>query len=239
VEQLGIMAQTAESITYNKVASFAGGAGDVVQEIIRLFPDSALFGSIVLYMITQHLPYGVFAVFLLEASGLYKAVNLITDSMAPRPSVKRGTDEEKQRFTKCRSGFLAPRLEVERLFMHEGAVSMPMFYISAITAYLLGSTFQYSTVLNTMGASWASRTLISSIFGILLLTLCYIRNMGCSSHLSLIAALIIGVAAGACFWFINTSVFGVESTNFAGLPYLLNKTDGSVLYTCIPTQIGA
>jgi hypothetical protein len=234
------MAQAAEDIKYKQVATVFGMTGNVIQEIARLFPDSALFGSIVLYLITQHLPYGIFAVFLLESSGLYRAMNLILDSVTDRPAIKRDTAEEKQRFKSCRSGFLAPRLEPERLFMHEGTLSMPMFYISAITAYLLSSTFQYASVLNTMGASWASRTIVSAIFGILILTLCYIRNIGCTTHLSLIGALLIGLGGGVFFWFINSRVFGVESTNFGGLPYLVNKADnGTVLYTCVPSDIGA
>jgi hypothetical protein len=234
------MATSAEDITYKRVESSASNLLDVIQEIARLFPDSALFGSIVLYLITQHLPYGVFAVFLLETSGLYRTINLIMDSVTPRPTVKRDTAEGALRFKNCRSGFLAPRLEPERLFMHEGVISMPMFYISAITAYLLSSTFEYSSVLNTMGASWSSRTMVSIIFGILILTLCYLKNMNCSTHLSLAGALALGLGAGAIFWFINSRTFGVESTNFGGLPYLVDKgNNGSVLYACVPSDMSA
>jgi hypothetical protein len=230
------MAETAGNITYKRVSDFAGGVGNAVGEIARLFPDSALFGSIVLYLITQHLPYGVFAVFLLESAGLYKAINLITDSISDRPSMKRGSLEQTKN---CRPGFLAPRLEPERTFMHEGLISMPMFYMTATIAYLLGATMQFASVLNTMGSSWSSRTLVSIVFAILLLVLCYLRNMGCSSHLSLIGAVVLGGGAGAFFWFVNSRVFGNESMNFAGLPYLTDKADtSSVLYACVPRDVG-
>jgi len=231
------MSVTAADITYKRVAEFAGGVGNAVQEIVRLFPDSALFGSIVLYMITQHLPYGVFALFLLESAGLYKAINLITDSIGDRPSMKQGTSQQTKN---CRPGFLAPRLEPDRLFMHEGLISMPMFYMTATIAYLLGGTAQFASVLNTMGASWSSRTLVSVIFAILLLVLCYLRNMGCASHLSLIGAVALGSAAGVFFWFVNSRVFGNESMNFAGLPYLTDKAESSsILYACVPSDLSA
>lgn len=232
------MSATAEDITYKRVSDFAGGVGNAVGEIARLFPDSALFGSIVLYLITQHLPYGVFALFLLESAGLYKAINLITDSISDRPSPKQGATPEQ--IKNCRPGFLAPRLEPDRLFMHEGLISMPMFYMTATIAYLLGATMQFAAVLNTMGASWSSRTLVSIIFAILLLVLCYLRNMGCSSHLSLMGAVVLGAGAGVFFWFVNSRVFGNESMNFAGLPYLTDKAGtSSVLYACVPKDVGA
>jgi hypothetical protein len=232
------MSATAEDITYKRVSDFAGGVGNAVGEIARLFPDSALFGSIVLYLITQHLPYGVFALFLLESAGLYKAINLITDSISDRPSPKQGATPEQ--IKNCRPGFLAPRLEPDRTFMHEGLISMPMFYMTATIAYLLGATMQFAAVLNTMGASWSSRTLVSIIFAILLLVLCYLRNMGCSSHLSLMGAVVLGAGAGVFFWFVNSRVFGNESMNFAGLPYLTDKAGtSSVLYACVPKDVGA
>jgi hypothetical protein len=235
------MSKTAEEITQNEIADFAGGALDVVQEIARLFPDSALFGSLILYVITQHLPYGVFALFLLETSGLYRIINLIMDSISPRAPIKSPTtSEEKKSYRNCRPGFIAPRIEMERLFMHEGAISMPMFYMAATVAYLLSANLQFTKVLKTMGADWSSRTYVAAASAILLLVLFYIRTIGCSSHLSLIGALLIGAAAGISFWYINSGIFGQEGMNFCGLPYLSDKTDGNnILYTCVPNGIGS
>ena len=214
------------------LGNYLGGVGAVVQEIARLFPDSVLFGSLVLYVITQHLPYGVFAVFLLESSMFYRLVNLVMDSVIGRPVLKRADQKE---FKNCRPGFLQPRLEPERAFMHEGVISMPMFYMASTAAYLLGATVQYAQVLRTMGANWSSRVIFSVICATLLLILFYIRAIPCSSHLSLIGAILVGGLAGASFWFINSSVFGKESMNFAGLPYLTNKTEnGAPLFTCVP-----
>jgi len=236
------MSLTAEDKTYSRVQGFAGEVMNAVQEIVRLFPDSALFGSLVLYLITQHMPYGVFSLFLLEASGLYKTINLVMDGVTERPPIKRPADDPKERaeFKKCRSGFLAPRLEVERLFMQEGIISMPLFYMASIAAYLLSATFEFAPVLQTMGANWSSRVLFSVICVILMLTICYIRVIGCSSHLSLIGALLLGGFGGVFFWFINSRIFGIESMNFSGLPYLADKgEDSSVLYACTPREMSA
>ena len=234
------MSKTAEEKIQSELADFAGGVLDATQEIARLFPDSALFGSLILYIITQHLPYGVFALFLLESSGLYRIINLVMDGISPRAPIKRPTQEEAKSYRNCRPGFIAPRIEIERLFMHEGAISMPMFYMSATVAYLLSANLQFTKVLNTMGADWSSRTIVAAVSAVLLLTLFYIRTIGCSSHLSLIGALLIGAAAGICFWFINSRIFGQEGTNFCGLPYLSDKTDGNnILYTCVPNGIGS
>ena len=236
------MSLTAEDKTSNRLQGFAGDVINAVYEIIRLFPDSALFGSLVLYLITQHMPYGVFSLFLLEASAFYKSINLVMDGVTERPAIKRPADDPKERedFKRCRSGFLAPRLEAERLFMHEGIISMPLFYMAATAAYLLSATFEFAPVLQTMGANWSSRVLFSVICAIFIMTMCYIRVIGCSSHLSLIGALLLGGMGGVFFWYINSRVFGSESMNFSGLPYLSDKGDtGSPLYTCVPSSMGA
>jgi len=216
---------------------YLGSVGLAVQEIARLFPDSVLFGSLVLYVITQHLPYGVFAVFLLESSVFYKLVNLVMDSVVGRPVLKQADLKERKN---CRPGFLQPRLEPERIFMNEGIVSMPMFYMASTVAYLLGANFQYAQVLRTMGANWGSRVIFSAICAALLLILFYIRAIPCSTHLSLIGAILLGALAGIGFWYLNSALFGKESMNFAGLPYLTDKTEnGQPLYTCVPNLSGA
>ena len=48
-----------------------------LSEMGRLFPDSILFGTLLLYVITQHLPYGVFGIFLLETSLAHRLINFL------------------------------------------------------------------------------------------------------------------------------------------------------------------
>ena len=50
---------------------------DSGRELTALFPDSILFGSLLLYIITQNVSFGVLSVFSLEMSLLHKVTSFV------------------------------------------------------------------------------------------------------------------------------------------------------------------
>ena len=61
------MAEVQESSMWDKLMAGAGSAIiSPVAEIYSLMPDSLLFGSLVLYFLTQNLSFGVFAIFIFQ-----------------------------------------------------------------------------------------------------------------------------------------------------------------------------
>jgi hypothetical protein len=202
-------------------------------EISRLFPDSILFGSLILYVITQNLSYGIFSVFLLETALLHKIASFLFANVSP--PAKR---VEPASGIACRPGFRMPRLEVERVFMSDTYPSISMVFMGAIASYMASAAMTFSETLKDMGPDWQSRGRFCYI-AIILLTVVFtvIRLMGCDSTSELLLALFIGIIGGIFFFMANYNLFGIEGINFLGLPYLQTKTEtGNPLYVCVPNS---
>ena len=114
--------------------------------------------------------------------------------------------------------------------------SLGMFSISAIASYLISSMLAFKETLDTMGESWKMRYWVSVGLTIAFLILFMLGRMisGCDTGTEILLALVFGSFFGFIFYLINSSVFGIESVNFLGLPYLVNKdTDKSQpIYVC-------
>jgi hypothetical protein len=56
-----------EETLWDKVTKFLGGnVGSVITELHMLMPDSILFGSLLLFLLTQNQAFGIFGVFIFE-----------------------------------------------------------------------------------------------------------------------------------------------------------------------------
>jgi hypothetical protein len=211
---------------------------DSTEEMGRLFPDSILFGSLLLYVITQNPSFGVLAVFFLETSLAHKLVAFVYEKAygkdKPISELKKDAD-----ILKCVPGFRGARLEFERVFMADKSPSVAVFFWSALVAYMGGANYSFSQVLAKMGQDWAPRTVFAAA-GIFLLTILFVlaRIFGCGDSTNdVLLALFTGLGCGIIFYYVNVSLFGLDGINFNGLPILVNKTDqGSSIYVCAPPQ---
>lgn len=198
-------------------------------EIYSLMPDSILFGSIILYAITQNLSYGVFSIFVMETILSHKLLSwVMTQTFGPQP---RSTETN----IRCRAGFKTPELDVRRIFMHDQYPSYAIFSITSIATYLGLSTFEFSNTFDAMGSEWKGRSMSAYIFiGAVLLTFIIARYMGCSESGSEIGiALLFAIISAFIFFKLNVMFFDKESVNFLGLPYLSEKAaDGTPIYVC-------
>ena len=200
-----------------------------VIEIYSLVPDSVLFGSIVLYAITQNLSYGVFGIFIIETILSHKLLSwVMTQTFGPQP---RSTSDS----IKCRAGFKTPELDVRRIFMHDQYPSYAVFSMTSIGTYLGLSTMEFSDTFEAMGSEWKGRSMSAYVFiGILLLTFIIVRSFACSENTSEIAiACLCAIVFAFAFFKLNMFFFGKEGINFLGLPYLSEKAaDGTPIYVC-------
>ena len=200
-----------------------------VIEIYSLIPDSILFGSIVLYAITQNLSYGVFSIFIMEIILSHKLLSwVMTQSFGPQP---RSSSDS----IRCRAGFKTPELDVRRIFMHDQYPSYAVFSMTSIAAYLGLSTLEFSDTFEAMGSEWKGRSMSSYIFiGAVLITFILARSFGCSENKSEIAiAFIFALLAAFIFFKLNIMFFDKEAVNFLGLPYLSEKAaNGAPIYVC-------
>jgi len=222
---------------WDKVKAFIGGTVfKTVTEIHMLMPDSILFGSVLMYFLTQNIAFGVFAIFIFETVLSHKLISWVS-AQAVGPS--RSSD------LNCRVGYKTPQFSVERIFSHDQYPSYAMFSISAIGTYLALATSYFSSTLSAMDSSiqngdqsqtdnWSSRKIVSYVFiGLTIAAFAFFRLMNCDSVSDVAVAMVLAIIIGAIFFYINKSIFGDEAINFLGLPYLVSKeSQGSPIYVC-------
>jgi hypothetical protein len=94
--------------------------------------------------------------------------------------------------------------------------------------------------MDAMGPEWSARTKVAYILtGIVLAAFILARAYACESMGEIIMAFVFAIITGILFFQINKSVFGVESMNFLGLPYLVTKdSKGSPIYVCAAEKDG-
>ena len=206
---------------------------NTIIEIQRLFPDSILFGSIILYITTMNSVFGYFAVFLLEVFASHKLLSsFITKITGPLRS-----ESSSGSTSACYPGFRGARKAVERESRFNEYPSISVTSLSAVAVYILSSMIMFSDTLKAMGTEWSTRFGFSVTFIVLICvsTFFYRWFMMCEGFKEIAVGVIFGIAIGVSFFFANTALFGNESVNFLGLPYLVNKTqEGSDMYVCVP-----
>jgi hypothetical protein len=200
-----------------------------IVELYSLIPDSILFGSLLLYAITQNLSYGIFSFFIFETILSHRLLSwIMTQTFGPQP---RSNEPN----IKCRAGFKTPQLDVKRMFMHNQYPSYAVYSLTSIGTYLGLSTYQFSDTFEAMGSEWSGRSMTAYIFiGAVLLTFILARMYSCQEGISEIAiAFIFAIVLGFAFFKLNVLLFGEEAVNFLGLPYLSEKAaNGAPIYVC-------
>lgn len=199
-----------------------------IVELYSLIPDSILFGSLLLYTITQNLSYGIFSLFILETILSHRLLSWIMIQTFGQPRSENPN-------IKCRAGFKTEQLDVKRMFMHNQYPSYAIYSLTSIGTYLGLSTYQFSNTFEAMGSEWSGRSMTAYIFiGAVIFTFILARMYACEEGFSEIAmAFIFAIVLGSAFFKLNVLLFGEEAVNFLGLPYLSEKAaNGAPIYVC-------
>ena len=157
VKGINRMAATAEdSMVWIKLKNFMGGTVvKTITEINMLMPDSILFGSLLMYFLTQNASFGIFAVFIFETVLSHKFISWIS-SQATGPSGPTSLQ--------CRPGFKTPQFKPERMFSHDTYPSYAVYSITSIATYLGLATSAFGPTMDAMGPDWASRKTVAYTF---------------------------------------------------------------------------
>jgi hypothetical protein len=211
-------------------------------EIGALMPDSILFGSLLLYVLTQNLSFGVFAIFIFENVLSHKLLSWFM-LQVEGAAVSRPIDP------KCRAGYKTPQLAIDRMYDHNPYPSYGVFSVVSIAAYLGLSTHEFSDTMQQMDfnntdqtqsnkSKWSMRSTVAyTLIGIFLALFIILRLVSCDTISEVLYASVLGLIVGMFFFKVNLSLFGAESINFLGLPYMVNKNEvGSPIYVCAPTK---
>jgi hypothetical protein len=211
---------------WGKFLAFMGGTVvKSITEIHMLMPDSILFGSILMYFLTQNISFGIFAVFIFETVISHKLISWVASQAV---GSSRSSDVQ------CRVGYKTPQFKPERMFSHDPYPSYGVFSITAISTYLALATKEFSNTLDSMGNDWAYRKQIAYSFCFIVpLIYLFFRWKNCDNIGDIVTAVAMALVVGGICFYINKSLFGEESMNFLGLPYLVSKeNEGSPIYIC-------
>jgi hypothetical protein len=196
--------------------------------IYQLIPDSILFGSILLYFLTQNMAFGVFGVFIFETVLSHRFISwMFSQSVG-----SRSLTQDK---IKCYSGFKTPQFNATKIFDHDQYPPYGVFSLTSIGTYLLLATSEFTDTFVAMGPDWASRRFVAyGLISFVLLSYYFARfAVGCDSIGDMMISIGCALVVGSLFFYINKKLFGVEGMNFLGLPYLVSKeSEGSPIYVC-------
>ena len=199
---------------------------NVIIQFHSTMPDSILFGSIILYIVTLSKAYGVFALFIIELIASHKFLSwLIKGTVGPSSGPQN---------TQCASGYKLARLNYMQIMPTHQYPSYGIFSIVAIATYLGLSTYEFYDVMQSKGAQWQYRAAVAGVFMIATVLLCIIvRLINCDSFGEIGIALVFAIICGSLFFYINKLLFDKEGVNFLGLPTIESKdATGKNIYIC-------
>lgn len=207
----------------------------VGQEQIRLLPDSLLFGSALLALLTQSFSMAIFFMSLVETAG----VNAFFQSLSSYLDSPRTAPSDKLAGIQCRSGFVTTRLDTfSTLKASNGSSSFPsptLFFISTASSYIISSLYSLKDELESLGPEYSARfylALFATFF--LLLTISFYRLYnGCEGMGIATLSLVLGGLLGVLLVTQNWYLFGKDSVNLIGVPLLRDRTaDKKPIYVC-------
>lgn len=218
-----------------------GGIINTVQELHRLFPDSVLFGSLILYMITLATPFQVLAVFMAFVLAIHWLISFLIEKIHGK--INTASSGPSAYIQSCTPGFRVARKEIDRILRHSNYPSLSIMSLMSFATYMIGIMAQFADTLDTLGPEWKGRMIFALIFCILIpvaVILIRVFANGCESMSEVALASLFGIITGTGLFFLMKALFGIEGINLLGLPYLVDKTEqGSDVYVCAPVNPSA
>jgi hypothetical protein len=206
-------------------------------EMIRIFPDGLIMGMGFFSVLTHSFSYGIFFASLLETLVIFHGLRAANTYLGISSIL-----ESKPALTKnCISGFVSRDIESLTLFgsgSHSAFPSAPIFMVSTASAYVFASLYKFSKEFEILGESYSSRFYIAAIsLPLFILSFILFRLFfGCDTLSVVIFTAVIGLVLGVLLVEQNHRLFGLDSLNIIGIPFLRKRTaDGTKLYVC-PTK---
>lgn len=206
----------------------------VLNEIIRILPDSIVATSGLMSILTTSYAQFIFFLSLLESIlGFY----LVRSAIA---QLNFGFVKPLEQFMSkdCKTGFSSPTLSSLSFFTADQRTafpSPPLYMISVAASYVFTSLSNQIKELEALGPDYSPRFYISimALCALLFFLGCYRMFYNCESMLVVFASIALGLLVGTTLVTQNLKLFGPDSTNLSGIPLLRNKTaTGEKMYIC-------
>ena len=188
-------------------------------ELFRSMPDSLFLGTALFSGLTQNFPLSILVLAMLEISILQRLFGGFLGSIS--------SNEADAPTANCLPGIPSPyQISIVSHILKQTAFpSGPVFFISAVLAYVIGSTLNFRDELKELAEKepeWNARIPLAMTFSILLLV-CFILWRyfnGCDSVFSALGSALFGLPVGGLLYLIHVYLFGRNAVNFLGVPLL-------------------
>ncbi len=205
----------------------------VVAEGFRLAPDSILYGTGILTLITYQTPMLFLFILTFIAFIVSNIIGSAVSSFFPQETPPATVSAE------CLPGIYTPsgaRMTLlSDLACPSGFPSMPMFILATVSMYCITSLLQQNDVLVQLGGDYSAKLPAAGILSaaIMICLIYYLMNNGCNGFMTLLFSFGAGALLGASASGIFSLIFGQESINILGVPLFLSRTEtGKPLYLC-------
>ena len=196
-------------------------------ELFRSMPDSLFLGTAIFSGITQNFPLGILVLAMLEISIVQRLfggfLGSITSNEASAPDAK------------CLPGIPSPyQISIVSHILKQTAFpSGPVFFISAVLAYSIGSTLNFREELKELAEKepeWNARIPLALTFSLLLLVCFGIWRFSntCDSVVTVFGSVGLGLPIGGLIYLIHVYLFGRNAVNFLGIPLLADSNPTTV-----------
>jgi len=211
---------------------------NVILKMLATFPDGLVPISAIFAIITLSYPMAVFSGSMLEASLIFKLLQLGTGYLG----IFSGVGFSQSSNNICRTGFSSgPALSFKSLSLFEASSfqspfpSPHVFMLSVAVSYVFLSINALSKELQALGTTWAARWWVSLIFSsfLILLMILFRAAFGCDSVSVIMLSTIVGIMTGIALIRQNVHLFGKDGINLIGTPLLAKKgANGEAIYLC-------
>lgn len=194
-------------------------------EALYIFPDTILYGSFLMGLITLSSVHATF--FMSIISSL-----LVLFGLQSGTSFLYGSKVSE---FKCKPQLF--KYTFEQLFIRPSASSpsYAVYLVSFACSYLASSLYMLKDELDVLDISKLKQYYISiaTLCTIAFLYLIFRLTTQCESLGSATSGLVFGAVVGLILINLNVTLYGKECVNFLGIPLLRNKTaDGDPIYIC-------
>jgi len=197
-----------------------------IKDILLMFPDGILYGSLFFGLITISQQHMIFFISLLEGLLFLKAFQYVAAFMNGTSKLNPET---------CRSKFQGMTFSEIKSVFSSDSISYGVYLIALASSYFINSNTALYDELEVLDSSYTTRstTTLYLLAGITLVYAIFKVQIECDSFSSVSLAIVLGGLVGIFLVYQNVKLLDKNSVNFMGIPLLRNRTaDNKPIYIC-------
>lgn len=222
----------------NPLMVIAGKILRVIEEGVRLLPDSIVLGTGIISILSLSKSYAILLASMFELMVIQRIVANIFASVKPIGAGPNALQDI------CQPGFVFPNLMRISIIEHIGIPSSfpspVMFFLTGILSYMVSSVRQFENEINALKGDLQTRSTVGVVLSVLLLIGVFFFRVtyGCETFDTLLLSIVLGIFAGVGIMYQNSTMFGRAGVNILNLPMILSPSEAgnSSMYVCGPAN---